>query len=119
MGDLEEPNRQAGKSQDTVSRKFYNALQGSYCGMNRSTSRLMLIVKVIGETLFLFGLLAWLNGVVIQFTHPDWLPLPVSHLLNVRTDTFTIIMFFVSAFGFFVWRLMAELLKSEQNKPAQ
>lgn len=101
-----------------ISRKFYNALQGSYCGMNRSTTIIMLIVKVIGEMLFLFGLLAWLNGVVIQFIYPNWLPLPVSHLLNVRTDTFTIAMFFVSAFGFFVWRVTAELIKLEQNKPA-
>ena len=77
----------------------------------------MLIVKVVGEMLFLFGLLAWLDGAVIQLTHPNWLPLPVSHLLNVRTDTFTIIMFFVSALGFFLWRLMAEFLKSEHGKP--
>lgn len=76
----------------------------------------MLVIKVAGETLFLFGLLAWLNGVIIQFTHPNWLPLPVSHLLHIRTDTFTIIMFFVSAFGFILWRLAAEFLKAERGK---
>ena len=85
--------------------------------MNASSSRLLLVIKVVGEMLFFFGFLAWLDGVVIQFAHPDWLPEPVSHLLNVRTDTFTIAMFFVSALGFFLWRLTAELTKAEKGKP--
>ncbi len=85
--------------------------------MNVSSSRLTLIVKVVGEMLFFFGFLAWLDGVVIQITHPEWLPLPVSHLLNIRTDNFTIAMFFVSAFGFFLWRIVAELTKAEHGKP--
>jgi hypothetical protein len=76
----------------------------------------MLVVKVIGQTLFLFALLAWLDGVAIQLTHPDWLPIRVSHLLNVRTDTFTIIMFFVSALGFLMWRLSAEFLRADREK---
>jgi len=85
--------------------------------MNLASSRLgLVIVEVIGEMLFLFGFLAWLDGVVIQFTHPNWLPERVSHLLNVRTDTFTIAMFFVSALGFFLWRLTAELIKAEKGK---
>jgi uncharacterized protein with PQ loop repeat len=86
--------------------------------MNLDSSRLgPVIIKVVGEMLFLFGFLAWLDGVGIQFTHPYWLPQPVSHLLNVRTDTFTIAMFFVSALGFFLWRLTAELMKAEHGKP--
>ena len=71
--------------------------------MKTTESRLAIAVKVIGQMLFLFGFLAWLDGVVIQFTHPEWLPMPVSHLLNVRTDTFTITMFLVSAIGFLAW----------------
>jgi len=85
--------------------------------MSMSSNRLALvIIKVVGEMLFFFGLLAWLDGVVIQVTHPNWLPLRVSHLLNIRTDTFTIIMFFVSALGFLVWRFAAELMKIEHDK---
>ncbi len=84
--------------------------------MNTASYRIMLVIKVVGQVLFLYGLLAWLDGVVIQFTNPMWLAMPVSHLLNVRTDTFTILMFIVSAFGFFIWRLAIELTKSEQNK---
>jgi hypothetical protein len=64
-------------------------------------------------------MLAWLDGVVIQFTNPMWLAMPVSHLLNVRTDTFTILSFFGSALGFFIWRLAVELLRLEQKKPIQ
>jgi hypothetical protein len=86
--------------------------------MITSSNRFALVItKVVGEMLFLFGFLAWLDGAVIQFTHPDWLPERVSHLLNVRTDTFTIIMFFVSALGFLLWRLAAELMKTEKEKP--
>ena len=84
--------------------------------MSANSNRRMLVIKVVGQVLFLYGLLAWLDGVGIQFAHPDWLPQAVSHLLSVRTDTFTILMFFVSAFGFFIWRLTVELMKSEHNK---
>ena len=83
---------------------------------NSSNKSVLVIIKVVGEMLFFFGFLAWLDGVVIQFTHPEWLPERVSHLLNVRTDTFTIAMFFVSALGFFLWRLTAELMKTEKSK---
>ena len=84
--------------------------------MSAYSNRRMLVTKVVGQLLFLYGLLAWLDGVVVQFTNPMWLAMPVSHILNIRTDTFTILMFIVSAFGFFLWRVTVELIKSEQNK---
>jgi len=84
--------------------------------MEKLIVRLLLIIKVVGLTVFVFAFLAWFDGVIIQFTHPEWLPQRVSHLLNIRTDTFTIIMFFVSAFGFFLWRIVTEILKSETDK---
>ena len=79
--------------------------------------RKTLVIKVAGEMLFLFGLLAWADGVVIQFTNPMWLAMPVSHLLLwLRTDTFTILSFIVSALGFFMWKLSVELIKFEYDK---
>jgi hypothetical protein len=84
--------------------------------MTAASIKRMLVIKVVGQVLFLFGLLAWLDGVGIQFTHPMWLAMPVSHLLSIRTDTFTILMFIVSAFGFFIWRLTEELIKFGQIK---
>jgi hypothetical protein len=85
--------------------------------MKMALERKTLVIKVAGEMLFLYGLLAWADGVVIQFTNPMWLAMPVSHLLLwMRTDTFTILSFLVSALGFFMWKLSAELIKSEQNK---
>ena len=84
--------------------------------MNASSTRIRLVIKVVGQVLFLFGLLAWLDGVGVQFTNPMWLAMPVSHLLSIRTDTFTILMFIVSAVGFFIWRLTVELIKFEQIK---
>ncbi len=81
------------------------------------SNKTIIVAQVFGQMLFLYGLLAWINGVVVQFVDPRWLPKPVSHLfLWLRTDTFTILMFIVSAIGFFIWRLAVELIKSEQNK---
>ena len=86
--------------------------------MNSGFFKFLLVVKVFGQLLFLFGLMAWLYGITIQITHPEWLTLSISHLLFwLRTDTFTIIMFIVSAIGFFIWRIIAELTKAEK-KPA-
>ena len=80
------------------------------------TAHLKLIVlKVIGEFLFLFGLLAWVYGVLIQLIHPDYLSTPLSHLiLWIRVDTFTILSFFVAAIGFLIWRLTKELLTTSK-----
>jgi hypothetical protein len=84
--------------------------------MSSVSYRLLVIVKVFGQGSFLFGLLAWLYGVAIQITHPEWLPIQLSHLTPwLRTDTFTIAMFFVSAVGFFVWRVIAELMKAKNK----
>jgi hypothetical protein len=69
-------------------------------------------VRVVGQTLFLFGLLGWVYGVLVSLTHPEWLSLPLSHLTTwIRTDTFTIISFIVSIVGFFIWRFTRELNK--------
>jgi len=85
--------------------------------MKTSLERTIIIVKVIGQVLFLYGLLAWLDGVVIQFTNPMWLAMPVSHLLLwLRTDTFTILSFIASAFGFIIWRLAVELTKPQKEQ---
>jgi len=74
------------------------------------------LVKVVGELLFLYGLLGWIYGVIIQLTNPDWLPLPLSHLTGpLRTDTFTILCLILSAVGFFTWRLTIELTKFARN----
>lgn len=79
--------------------------------MKRVSRELIIAVKVFGELLFLYGLLSWGDGVVVQFTNPMWLAMPVSHLLPwMRTDTFTILSFIVSALGFFIWRLTKELV---------
>ena len=84
--------------------------------MNSAFYKLLIIIKVFSQVLFLFGLLAWLDGVLVQITHPEWLPLSVSHLLPwIRTDTFTILMFIVSAVGFFVWGVIAGLIKADKK----
>ena len=72
---------------------------------------LRIIIKVMGEFLFLFGMLGWVYGVLIQLIHPEWLTLGLSHLIPwIRVDTFTIISFIIAAIGFLIWRLSKELL---------
>lgn len=82
----------------------------------KSLTIFVAFVKVVGEVLFLYGLLGWTYGVIVQLTNPRWLPLPLSHLIVwVRIDTFTIACFILSAVGFFTWRLTRELTKSAKN----
>ena len=84
--------------------------------MKIALERKTLVIKVAGEMLFLYGLLAWADGVALQLINPMFLAMPVSHLLLwLRTDTFTILSFLVSALGFFMWKLSAELIKFEQR----
>ena len=79
--------------------------------MNKSWLLSGIVIKGVGELLFLFGFLGWVYGVLVQLIHPEWLPLGLSHLIPwIRVDTFTIICFIVSAVGFFTWRLTRELL---------
>ncbi len=87
--------------------------------MAKILDKIVVFIKVVGELLFLFGFLAWIYGVTVQFTHPNWMPEPLSHLtLWIRVDTFTILSFIVSAIGFFMWRMVKELIglrKREQQ----
>jgi hypothetical protein len=84
--------------------------------MTKIFDMLTIFVKVVGELLFLFGFLGWINGEIVQFTHPEWLPLSLSHLIPwIRLDTFTILSFIVSAVGFFMWRMAKELTSPSQK----
>jgi len=75
------------------------------------------VVKVVGEALFLYGFLGWIYGVLVQLTNPRWLSLGLSHLTPwIRTDTFTIISFLISAIGFFTWRLAKESVNSAHEQ---
>jgi hypothetical protein len=78
----------------------------------RSFDKASAVVRVLGEALFLYGLLGWVYGVLIAVIRPDLLPFQLSHLITwIRTDTFTIMSFLFSILGFFVWRLTKELTK--------
>jgi hypothetical protein len=71
------------------------------------------LLKILGQTAFLFGFLGWAYGVLIQVTHPEFLPTTLSHLTTwIRVDTFTMVCFVVSFFGFILWRIINELEKS-------
>jgi hypothetical protein len=79
----------------------------------------ILVIRVIGEMLFIYGLLGWLYGVAIQFYQPSWLPMGISHLTPwLRLDTFTVLSFFVSAFGFLIWRLTAKMADCSHDNEA-
>jgi hypothetical protein len=68
------------------------------------------LVKIVGQTCFLYGLLGWIYGVAFQFIFPQWLTLQLSHVTPwLRVDIFAIVSFFVSIFGFLVWRFIIEV----------
>ena len=69
----------------------------------------LIVLKVFGQTAFVFGLLAWFYGVLIQLVHPDFLSTPLSHLTPwIRVDSFTMFSFVIALMGFVVWRLTKE-----------
>ena len=68
-----------------------------------------IVLKIFGQTAFLFGLLGWFYGVLIQLVHPEWLPIGLSHLVPwIRVDTFTMVSFVIALLGFIVWRFTKE-----------
>jgi uncharacterized protein with PQ loop repeat len=83
--------------------------------MKRTREVFIAGVRALGELLFLYGLLGWGYGVLVQFTHPNWLP-QLSHLTGtLRVDTFAIACFILSAVGFFLWRLTERLSKQSDE----
>jgi hypothetical protein len=71
------------------------------------------LIKAIGELVFVFGLLGWIYGILFQFRYPQWLTLQLTHLTPwLRVDIFTIISFVASAIGFFIWIVTMELNKA-------
>jgi hypothetical protein len=80
--------------------------------MNKGLDTNIPVLKVVGEALFLYGLLGWIYGVLIQITHPEFLPTSLSHLTPwIRVDTFAVLFFILSIIGFFIWRLTRETTK--------
>jgi hypothetical protein len=73
----------------------------------------LILVKTIGELVFVFGLLGWIYGIIFQFRYPQWLTLQLTHLTPwLRVDIFTMISFIASAVGFFIWMVTRELDKA-------
>ncbi len=93
------------------------ATDGTLDCMRSGFEKFLLAVKAFSQVLFLYGFFAWIYGVVIQVAHPEWLPLQLSHLTPwIRVDTFTILSFIISAIGFFIWRVIAEVSKPEKER---
>lgn len=76
----------------------------------------IVVIRVVGELLFLYGLLAWAYGILVQVTHPEWSTDQLSHLTPwIRVDTFAIASFIIGAIGFFIWRITKELTDPAQK----
>ena len=69
----------------------------------------LIVLKIFGQAAFLFGLLGWFYGVLVQLIHPEFLATTLSHLIPwIRVDTFTMVSFVIALFGFIVWRFTKE-----------
>lgn len=72
--------------------------------------RFVILIKILGQMLFLYGLFGWVYGILFQFIYPQWLTGQLSHITPwLRVDIFAIASFFVSIFGFLVWRFILEI----------
>jgi fatty acid desaturase len=69
----------------------------------------LILFEAIGLTIFIFGLLVWGYVVIIQVTHPAWLPMAFSHHafppLDWRVDDTGMVGFAVAPVGFLMWYL--------------
>jgi hypothetical protein len=67
------------------------------------------LLRAVALTVFVFSLLVWGYVVVIQVTHPEWLPAPFSHVntfpFNWRLDEIGMTAFALAAVGFLVWQI--------------
>ena len=67
------------------------------------------LIRVVALTAFVFGLLVWAYVIVIQVTHPDWIPGDFSHIevfpFNWRLDNVGMSAFAVAVVGFLVWQI--------------
>jgi O-antigen ligase len=77
------------------------------------------ILVVVFLTIFVFSSLAALYVMVVNFTHPDWLRLPLTHLayfpLNMRTDTFGILSFLVAAVSFLLLGITSIMIGEKED----
>ena len=74
--------------------------------MRKNTNNRLIVTKIIGEAFFIYGLLGWIYGVLLQLIHPCLIESPLSHLTPwLRLDIFTILSFIISMAGFFILRL--------------
>ena len=80
-----------------------------WSAMNKNFDAGIAVLRVVGEALFLYGLLGWTYGVLVQITQPEVLTEGLSHLAPwIRADTFAVFSFILSIVGFFIWRLTRE-----------
>jgi hypothetical protein len=77
--------------------------------MQLGTQKWLDSLETVGLAMFVFGILAWFYVIAVQMTHPEWLPLTLTHYrippFDWRVDDVGILAFAIAAFGFFVWRL--------------
>jgi hypothetical protein len=100
----------------TISREHIYREDFRYQQDMKKAFRSIFVIRIVGEMLFIYGLLGWVYGVAIQFYQPSWLPIGISHLVPwLRLDTFTVLSFFASALGFFIWRLLAKLIDCSRD----
>jgi hypothetical protein len=78
----------------------------------------LILSSAVGLTIFIFGLLVWGYVILIQITHPYWLPDTLSHHafppLNWRLDDIGMIGFAVAPLGFLMWYLSRTYLSTSE-----
>jgi len=77
-------------------------------------------LSALGMIVFIFGILLWAYSILIQVTHPEWLPSTLTHHdfppLNWRVDDMGIFGFAIAPFGLFAWILSSLLSKPSRRR---
>jgi hypothetical protein len=79
-----------------------------------------LLLKALGITVFVFGLLLWGYSVAIAIAHPRWLSDTLTHHvfppLNWRVDDVGLIGFTIAPFGLFTWIISRSCLSGSRHE---
>jgi hypothetical protein len=78
-------------------------------GKLKSKREVSRTISIIGQTMFIYGFLAWIYGTIISILDvilcTNVVTFPVSHLFPwMSIGEMTVFAFFLSMIGFFVWR---------------
>ena len=70
------------------------------------------LLNAASAVVFIHSLMLLFYVFTVNFTHPEWLTLPISHVIPIRTDVMAHIAYVASALGMFTYLMTREPRKT-------